>query len=54
MSDLKQSEILEMVADNIILPYWYEYYKPDKENQAILESIPLIKICGKKLQLIEN
>jgi replicative DNA helicase len=54
VSDLSQSEILEMVANNIILLYWYEYYKPDKEDQAILVSIPLIKICAKKLQLIEN
>jgi replicative DNA helicase len=39
MSDLSQSGILEMVADNIILAYRDEYYNPDTENQGILELI---------------
>ncbi|MGL5926454.1 DnaB-like helicase C-terminal domain-containing protein, partial [Chroococcidiopsis sp.] len=39
MSDLSQSGILEMVADNIILAYRDEYYHPDSEEQGILELI---------------
>lgn len=39
MSDLSQSGILEMVADNIILAYREEYYDPNTENQGILELI---------------
>ncbi|MBF1990816.1 replicative DNA helicase [Fischerella thermalis] len=39
MSDLSQSGILEMVADNIILAYRDEYYNPDTEDQGILELI---------------
>jgi replicative DNA helicase len=39
MSDLSQSSILEMVADNIILAYRDEYYNPNTENQGILELI---------------
>lgn len=39
MSDLSQSGILEMVADNIILAYRDEYYSSDTENQGILELI---------------
>ena len=39
MSDLSQSGILEMVADNIILAYRDEYYHPDTEEQGILELI---------------
>ena len=39
MSDLSQSGILEMVADNIILAYRDEYYRPDTEEQGILELI---------------
>jgi replicative DNA helicase len=39
MSDLSQSGILEMVADNIILAYRDEYYCPDTVDQGILELI---------------
>jgi replicative DNA helicase len=39
MSDLSQSGILEMVADNIILAYRDEYYNPDTQHQGILELI---------------
>jgi replicative DNA helicase len=39
MSDLSQSGILEMVADNIIFAYRDEYYYPDTVNQNILELI---------------
>ncbi|AFY51338.1 replicative DNA helicase (plasmid) [Nostoc sp. PCC 7524] len=39
MSDLSQSGILEMVADNIILAYRDEYYNPDTTDQGILELI---------------
>ncbi len=39
MSDLSQSGILEMVADNIILAYRDEYYNSDTQNQGILELI---------------
>jgi replicative DNA helicase len=39
MSDLSQSGILEMVADNIILAYRDEYYNPDTEDHGILELI---------------
>jgi replicative DNA helicase len=39
MSDLSQSGILEMVADNIILAYRDEYYNPSTEYQGILELI---------------
>jgi len=39
MSDLSQSGILEMVADNIILAYRDEYYNPDTPDQGILELI---------------
>lgn len=39
MSDLSQSGILEMVADNIILAYRDEYYHPNTEEQGILELI---------------
>ena len=39
MSDLSQSGILEMVADNIILAYRDDYYNPDTEDQGILELI---------------
>lgn len=39
MSDLSQSGILEMVADNIILAYRDEYYNPDTLDQGILELI---------------
>lgn len=39
MSDLSQSGILEMVADNIILAYRDEYYNPDTTEQGILELI---------------
>jgi len=39
MSDLSQSGILEMVADNVILAYRDEYYNPDTELQGILELI---------------
>ncbi|GAB1540557.1 replicative DNA helicase [Scytonema sp. NUACC21] len=37
ISDLSQSGILEMVADNIILAYRDEYYNPDTDLQGILE-----------------
>ena len=39
MSDLSQSGVLEMVADNIILAYRDEYYNPDTTDQGILELI---------------
>ncbi|VEP16687.1 hypothetical protein H1P_4810005 [Hyella patelloides LEGE 07179] len=39
MSDLSQSGILEMVADNIIFAYRDEYYNPDTIYQNILELI---------------
>jgi replicative DNA helicase len=39
MSDLSQSGILEMVADNIILAYRDEYYNPDTVDTGILELI---------------
>lgn len=39
MSDLSQSGILEMVADNIILAYRDEYYNPDTTDQGILDLI---------------
>ncbi len=39
MSDLSQSGILEMVADNIILAYRDEYYNQDTTDQGILELI---------------
>jgi replicative DNA helicase len=39
MSDLSQSGILEMVADNIIFAYRDEYYFPDTEQNGILELI---------------
>ena len=39
MSDLSQSGILEMVADNIIFAYRDEYYHPDTIHQNILELI---------------
>jgi replicative DNA helicase len=39
MSDLSQSGILEMVADNIILAYRDEYYNSDTQDQGILELI---------------
>jgi replicative DNA helicase len=39
MSDLSQSGILEMVADNIILAYRDEYYNPDTPEQGLLELI---------------
>ncbi len=39
MSDLSQSGILEMVADNIILAYRDEYYNPNTSDQKILELI---------------
>lgn len=39
MSDLSQSGILEMVADNIILAYRDEYYKSDTVDRGILELI---------------
>lgn len=39
MSDLSQSVILEMVADNIIFAYRDEYYYPDTVNQNILKLI---------------
>lgn len=39
MSDLSQSGILEMVADNIILAYRDEYYNPDTVDLGILELI---------------
>ncbi len=37
MSDLSQSGILEMVADNIILAYRDEYYNVDTPDRGILE-----------------
>ncbi|MGB5634481.1 MAG: DnaB-like helicase C-terminal domain-containing protein [Waterburya sp.] len=39
MSDLSQSGILEMVADNIIFAYRDEYYDPETYKQNILELI---------------
>lgn len=39
MSDLSQSGILEMVADNIILAYRDEYYNPDTPDKGLLELI---------------
>ncbi len=39
MSDLSQSGILEMVADNIILAYRDEYYNRDTVDRGILELI---------------
>ena len=39
MSDLSQSGILEMVADNIILAYRDEYYYPEAADPGILELI---------------
>ena len=39
MSDLSQSGILEMVADNIIFAYRDEYYNRDTIHQNILELI---------------
>lgn len=39
MSDLSQSGVLEMVADNIILAYREEYYRPETDNRGILELI---------------
>jgi replicative DNA helicase len=39
MSDLSQSGILEMVADNIILAYRDEYYNPDTLAVDVLELI---------------
>lgn len=39
MSDLSQSGILEMVADNILLAYRDEYYDPDTLDRDILELI---------------
>ncbi|ELS04301.1 replicative DNA helicase [Xenococcus sp. PCC 7305] len=39
MSDLSQSGILEMVADNIIFAYRDEYYYPDTIHENILELI---------------
>ena len=39
MSDLSQSGILEMVADNIILAYRDEYYNSDTPDRGILELI---------------
>ncbi len=39
MSDLSQSGILEMVADNIIFAYRDEYYNPDTIRENILELI---------------
>ena len=39
MADLSQSGILEMVADNVILVYRDEYYKPDTPDREILELI---------------
>lgn len=39
MSDLSQSGILEMVADNIIFAYRDEYYNPDTPDRNILELI---------------
>ncbi|MEA5511810.1 replicative DNA helicase [Crocosphaera sp. UHCC 0190] len=39
MSDLSQSGILEMVADNIILAYRDDYYNPDTPDPEVLELI---------------
>jgi replicative DNA helicase len=39
MSDLSQSGILEMVADNVILAYRDEYYNPNTHDQNVLELI---------------
>lgn len=39
MSDLSQSGIIEMVADNIIFAYRDEYYNPDSPTQGVLELI---------------
>lgn len=39
MSDLSQSGILEMVADNIVLAYRDEYYNPDTVDRGLLELI---------------
>ena len=39
MSDLSQSGILEMVADNVILVYRDEYYNPDTPSGETLELI---------------
>lgn len=39
MSDLSQSGILEMVADNIILAYRDEYYNPNTADRGLLELI---------------
>jgi replicative DNA helicase len=39
MSDLSQSGILEMVADNVLLAYRDEYYNPETPNPGILELI---------------
>ena len=39
MSDLSQSGILEMVADNVILAYRDEYYNPDTVDRGLLELI---------------
>ena len=39
MSDLSQSGILEMVADNIIFAYRDEYYNPDSVRENTLELI---------------
>ena len=39
MSDLSQSGILEMVADNIIFAYRDEYYNPETYKENILELI---------------
>jgi len=39
MSDLSQSGILEMVADNIIFAYRDEYYNPDSVRENVLELI---------------
>ena len=39
MSDLSQSGILEMVADNIIFAYRDEYYNRDTSKQGLLELI---------------
>ncbi len=39
MSDLSQSGILEMVADNIIFAYRDEYYNPNSSQSGVLELI---------------
>jgi replicative DNA helicase len=39
MSDLSQSGILEMVADNVILAYRDEYYNSNTHDQNVLELI---------------